>query len=207
MIAAEAVVFAMPMSPVSRQRAPSATSCSATAMPTSRARTASSRDMAGPVLRSAVPGRTLRTSTPSIPDTSAATPTSTTTTCAPVCAARAFTTAPPAARLATICAVTSCGHGLTPCAWTPWSAATTTTTAGSGSGGGSTPASPASCTETSSSPPSEPCGLVSRSWCSRAAATAPASSGRSAASVRASSPPGTSVAGASVVGVSATRRP
>ena len=59
--------------------------------------------------------------------------------------AKALTTAPPARKLATICAVTSCGHGVTPCACTPWSPAKTATAAGSGSGGGQLPAMPASC--------------------------------------------------------------
>jgi hypothetical protein len=43
-------------------------------------------------------------------------------TSAPAWAANALTTAPPARKLATIWAVTSCGQGLTPWACTPWSA-------------------------------------------------------------------------------------
>ena len=57
MSAAEAVVLPMPMSPVMRHRAPSATARSAaTSAPTSSASSASVRVMAGPWERSAVPG-------------------------------------------------------------------------------------------------------------------------------------------------------
>ena len=135
---------------------------------------------------SAVPGRTLRGSSPGAGGISAATPTSTTHTSAPACAAIAFTTAPPARKFATICTVTSCGQGVTPWACTPWSAANTATAAGSGTGGGQSPARPASRTERSSSTPSEPLGLVSRSWRSLAWAIAPASAGATAARVSAS---------------------
>src|SRR5207247_1588490 len=83
--------------------------------------------------------------------------------------------APPATKFATICAVTSCGHGVTPWAVTPWSAANTATAAGAGTGGGDTPAIPASWIPTVSSRPSEPRGLVNRSWC--AAAARPAAGG------------------------------
>ncbi len=192
--AADAVVFAMPMSPVSRQELPAATRSRAVSMPTSTARRASSRVMAGPAVMSAVPGLILRGSSPGAAGRSAATPTSTTQTSAPACAAIALTTAPEARKLATICAVTSCGHGVTPWACTPWSPANTATTAGSGSGGGHSPASPASCTDTCSSTPREPLGLVSASCRSRACATASASSGLIAATVSpsrlAGGPPG-----------------
>ena len=57
-------------------------------------------------------------------------------------AAKALTTAPPARKFATICAVTSCGQGVTPWACTPWSPAKTATAAGSGSGGGHARAMP-----------------------------------------------------------------
>src|SRR6266851_384007 len=184
--AADAVVLAMPMSPVSRQRLPAATRSRAISMPTSTALAASSRLMAGPVVMSAVPARTLRDSSPGPGGRSVATPTSTTQTPAPVCAAMALTTAPEAMKFATICAVTSCGQGVTPWAWTPWSAANTAITAGSGNGGGHSPASPASCAEISSSIPSEPLGLVSRSWRSRASATAEARNGVTAATVSSS---------------------
>ena len=56
-----------------------------------------------------------------------ATPTSTTTTSAPACRARTLMAAPPARKLPIICAVTSCGHGETPWACTPWSPANTAT--------------------------------------------------------------------------------
>ena len=141
--------------------------------------------MAGPMVMSAVPGRILRGSSPGAAGRSAATPTSTTQTSAPAWVAIAFTTAPEARKLVTIWAVTSCGHGVTPWACTPWSPANTATTAGSGSGGGHSRASPASCTDTCSSTPSEPLGLVSASCRSRACATASASSGPIAAMVSA----------------------
>ena len=89
--------------------------------------------------------------------------------------------APPETKLATIWAVTSWGQGVTPSATTPWSAANTTTAAGAGTGGGQTPAMPASCTLRSSSRPSDPRGLVSRSCRARASAIAAASSGATAA--------------------------
>ena len=54
-------------------------------------------------------------------ETSRATPTSTTRTAAPTWRASTLIAAPPAAKLATICAVTSWGHGVTPDATTPWS--------------------------------------------------------------------------------------
>src|SRR5262249_59355407 len=84
-----------------------------------------------------VPGRTLRRTRPgvSVP-MGVATPTSTTMTSAPVCRARTLIAAPPAQKLATICAVTSCGQAVTPSATTPWSAANTATVTGSGTGGG-----------------------------------------------------------------------
>ena len=116
-------------------------------------------------------------------DVGVATPTSITVTDAPTWRANAFTTAPPARKFATIWAVTSCGHGLTPWACTPWSPANTATAAGSGSGGGHTPASPDRRTESGSRSPSEPAGLVSRDCSSRATAMAGSSAGRIAATV------------------------
>ena len=130
-----------------------------------------------------MPGRTLRSISPGAGSSGPATPTSTTTTSAPTSAANAFTTAPPARKLATICAVTSCGHGVTPWACTPWSAAKTATVAGVGRGAGQLPAIPASCAATSSRTPSEPGGLVIRSSRSRAARSAAASRGVTAAIV------------------------
>ena len=60
--------------------------------------------------------------------------------------------APPAQKLATIWAVTSCGQGDTPWASTPWSPAKTATAAGVGRGGGQTPAMPARRTPSGSEP-------------------------------------------------------
>ena len=184
--AADAVVFAMPMSPVTRQRLPAATRSRAISRPTVSAAVACSRVIAGPSVKSAVPGAILRGSSPGTGSSGAATPTSTTVTSAPAWAANALTTAPPARKLATIWAVTSCGQGLTPWAWTPWSAAKIATQAGSGSGAGQLPARPASRTDTSSSAPSEPRGLVIRSCRSRAAVIAAASGGAMAAITSAS---------------------
>src|ERR1700749_5028756 len=150
--------------------------------------------MAGPSVKCPGAGAVLRGSSPGTASRSAATPTSTTVTSAPAWAANALTTAPPARKLATIWAVTSCGHGVTPWACTPWSPANTATQAGSGSGGGQLPASPASRTDTSSSAPSDPRGLVIRSCRSRAAAIASASGGTIAASTSASGSTGSSSA-------------
>ena len=58
--AADAVVLAMPMSPVRSTSAPSSIRASATSTPTSSAASASSRVIAGPAARSAVPLRTRR---------------------------------------------------------------------------------------------------------------------------------------------------
>ena len=183
--AAAGVVFAMPMSPVTRQRCPAPTSSPATSMPTSTARRASSRLIAGPAVMSAVPAATRRCRRSGCASSGVRTPTSTTVTLAPTCRAKALTTAPPARKFATICAVTSCGHGVTPWACTPWSPANTATAAGWGSGGGHDPAMPASATARSSTRPSAPRGLVMRSSRSRAAARASALTGRMAATVSA----------------------
>lgn len=121
MRAADAVVFAIPISPVSSALLPAATRSRAVSMPTSMACLASSRVIAGPVVMSDVPARILRGSRPGVAGSSAATPTSTTQTSAPTWVAKALQTAPPPRKLATICAVTSCGQGVTPCACTPWS--------------------------------------------------------------------------------------
>src|SRR5919107_1631043 len=160
-------------------------------MPTSTARTASSRVIARSTVMSRVPGRTLRDSRPGAASSSPATPTSTTTTWAPTWAAKAFTAAPPARKLPTIWSVTSCGHGVTPCAWTPWSPAKTATAAGSGSDGGHSPAMPARATARSSTRRSAPRGLVMRSSRSWAAARASTLTGRTASTL------GTSLAAAS----------
>src|SRR2546421_76076 len=184
--AAAGVVLAMPMSPATRIRAPSSTSRPAVAMPASTADSASSRVSAGSTLRSPVPGRILASTSPGAVGSGAATAMSTTVTEAPFCRAKALTTAPPARKLSIIWAVTSCGHGVTPCACTPWSPANTATAAGSGIGGGQVTERPARRTDSSSSSPREPAGLVSRECSSRAAAIAGTSSGRTAASVSAS---------------------
>jgi hypothetical protein len=119
MSAAAGVVLPMPISPVTRQRAPSSTSIAATSAPVSRAVAVCSIVMAGPPVRSAVPGATLRSSSPGWSSSGVATPTSTTSTRAPCWRASTLIAAPPAQKLATICAVTSCGHGVTPRATTP----------------------------------------------------------------------------------------
>ncbi len=119
MTAADGVVLPMPMSPVTRQRAPKATSSAATAAPASRAARVSARVMAGPTARSPVPRRTLACRRPGAGASSASTPTSTTVTDAPTESASTLMAAPPPRKLATIWAVTSFGHGVTPWANTP----------------------------------------------------------------------------------------
>ncbi len=177
-------MLAMPMSPVIRALLPAATRSRAVSMPTSRALRASSRVIAGPWVMSSVPGLTLRGSRPVVrpcwiaSGSSEATPTSTTQTSVPICLAKALTTAPPARKLPTIWAVTSCGQGVTPWACTPWSAAKTATQAGSGIGGGHFRDRPLSWAEMISSMPSEPAGLVIRFCRSQASPSALASSGR-----------------------------
>src|SRR5256886_1501314 len=172
----------MPMSPATTIFAPASISAGAVTIPASTAASASSRVNAGPVEMSPVPRRTLAETRPGTGDSGTATDTSTTVTVAPACRANALITAPPVTKLATICAVTSCGHGVTRWVCTPWSPAKIATAAGSGIGGGQVPASPARRTDSSSSSPSEPAGLVSRACRSRAAAIAAPSSGRIAAS-------------------------
>jgi hypothetical protein len=98
-------------------------------------------------------------------------------TLAPTVRAMAFAAAPPAQKLPTIAAVTSCGQGETPRARTPWSPAQMTTAGFSGTGGGTSPAIPASRAPISSSLPRLPGGLVSANCRSRARTTAPSSSG------------------------------
>ena len=180
---ADAVVLPMPMSPVAMTSYPARARSSATRIPVPTAAAASARVIAGPVERSAVPGRTLRAHTTRSSLTSVATPMSTTTTSAAASRASTLTAAPPARKFSTIAVVTSCGHGVTPLATTPWSAANTATAARCGYGGGQAPAIPASRTDTSSSTPSEPGGLVSDACRARAASIAAASSGRTAATV------------------------
>ena len=180
--AADAVVLPIPMSPVTSRSAPSSISVFATSAPTSSAALASLTDIAGPWAKSSVPGRTLRSSNTGFDVSGEATPTSITTRRAPCWRARTLIAAPPAQKFATICAVTSCGHGVTPERTTPWSAANTATAGCSGTGGGTRPAMPASCTPRSSMRPSEPAGLINRSCSMRAPARAAMSGGRSAVS-------------------------
>ncbi len=162
--AAEGVVFPIPMSPVTNARAPRSSARWASSTPTSSAAVASSWLIAGPKARSAVPRATVRrTSADVSPGMSDATPTSTTTTSAPTCRARTLIAAPPAQKFATIWAVTSTGHGVTPEATTPWSPAKTVTVTGSGTGGGHAPAMALNCTPRDSTRPREPWGFVRRS--------------------------------------------
>ena len=115
MSAAEGVVLPMPMSPVTSSLAPRSSASRATSAPTLSAARASSVLMAGPSARFAVPWRTLRARSPwASPGIGDATPTSTTTTEAPTWRASTLMAAPPAQKFATICAVTSEGHGVTP---------------------------------------------------------------------------------------------
>ena len=90
------------------------------------------------------PARTFCRVRPGAASSSVATPTSTTITRAPVWRASTLIAAPPARKFWTIWAVTSCGHGVTPSASTPWSPANTATAAGAGTGGGDTPVMAAS---------------------------------------------------------------
>src|SRR5579875_873643 len=175
--AAAGVVLPMPMSPVNRHCAPSAARSAATWAPTSSALRASPSDMAGSRAMLPVPRRTFACRRPGAAGRSPATPTSTTRTRAPTWRARTFTAAPPAQKLATICAVTSAGHGDTPSANTPWSPANTATAAGSGTGGGHRRAMAASRMPADSRRPSDPEGFVRRSWRAAAAAAAVSSGG------------------------------
>ena len=80
---------------------------------------------------------------------------STTSTSAPACRASTLTAAPPARKFAIIEAVTSCGHGVTPCACTPWSPAKTATTGRASAAGGQVRWIPQSRTDASSRTPSD----------------------------------------------------
>ena len=102
---------------------------------------------------------------------------STTNTSAPTCRASTLTAAPPARKFAIIEAVTSCGQGVTPCACTPWSPAKTATTGRVSAAGGQVRWIPQSRTDASSRAPSDPAGLVSWAWRSRASVIASSSSG------------------------------
>ncbi len=159
---AAGVVLAMPMSPVTRRSTPPLpTSSSATPAPAITARAASSRLMAGPALRSSVPGRTFAARKSGCRSSSAATPTSSTLTLAPTVLAMAFAAAPPSQKFFTIAAVTDRGQGETPRSRTPWSPAQITTAGPSGTGGGHSPAIPASRAPSPSSLPRLPGGFAS----------------------------------------------
>ena len=106
MRALAAVVLPIPISPVPTQ---SGAASSTRLAPAAMATPASSRLMAGPFARLAVPGATLRPATCGRPPRSAATPRSATTTVARTWRARTLTAAPSAAKFATIWAVTAWG--------------------------------------------------------------------------------------------------
>jgi hypothetical protein len=102
MTAADGVVLPIPMSPVTRHRAPPRTRSAATAAPTSSAARASAVVIAGSTARFAVPLRIFAIRRPGWPIRSPSTPTSTTVTDAPAWRASALMAAPPARKLATI---------------------------------------------------------------------------------------------------------
>ena len=118
--AAEVVVLPMPISPAARRRTPARASPHATAIPTSIARTAPSRDMAEPCAMLPLPrrtfARTMRAS--SMPR---AIPTSTGTTSAPANAAMRQALVAPSHMLRATARVTSCPLCDTPSATTPLS--------------------------------------------------------------------------------------
>ncbi len=109
MIAADGVVFPIPISPVAASCTPRPSSSSNTSIPAWTASRAWRRDMAGPAVISWVPGATFLHTNRSRGAASAATPMSTTTTWAPTHRASTFIAAPPAAKFPTICPVTACG--------------------------------------------------------------------------------------------------
>ena len=157
--AAEMVELPMPISPRVRMSA-----CGSTAAaPRFMASSVSASVMAGPAVKSAVG----RSRSSAITDSSA-----------PFTRQSWLMAAPPAAKFATICAVTSCGKGLTPCAQIPWLPAKTSACALS-MRGRSVPCQAAMNSAISSSRPSEPGGLV-RLSCRRAAAAraSPSAEGR-----------------------------
>ena len=104
------VVFAIPISPSPTISTPSSESSSASTIPRSIIPTAIERGIAGPSVRSSVP-RTPSTISERTPWTEAPpiTPASTTISRAPASRARTQIAAPPPAKFASICAVTSCG--------------------------------------------------------------------------------------------------
>ena len=118
--AAEVVVLPMPISPAARRRTPARASPHAPAIPTSIARTAPSRDIAGPCAMLPLPrrtfARTMRAS--SMPR---AMPTSTGTTSAPANAAMRQALVAPSHMLRATARVTFCPLCDTPSATTPLS--------------------------------------------------------------------------------------
>ena len=100
MRAADAVVLAMPMSPVTSRSAPARHQRQRPrAMPASMAASACVPAHRRPLVMSAVPWATLCRNRPGASGRSVATPTSTTVTLAPIWRARALTTAPPASEV------------------------------------------------------------------------------------------------------------
>ena len=181
--AAAGVVFPIPMSPAISRSAPASTSSSAIRAPSRRAATHSSRVMASSRSIDPLPRRIRCVVTSSgtgnpLAGQSTSTLTSTTRTVTPWLRARTVAAAPPVTKLATIWAVTSGGYALVPAVRaTPWSPAKMASAGCSMGGGGHWPVTPASHTETSSSRPREPVGLVSVSWRASAATRASWSAG------------------------------
>ena len=114
-----AVVFPIPMSPAINRSAPASISSSAIARPAATAATASSALSASSTAMLPLPRRTLWAPIAFDHGSSESTATSTTRTDAPATSASALIAAPPASKLATICAVTSGGKAETPAAVTP----------------------------------------------------------------------------------------
>ncbi|OAA28320.1 hypothetical protein UG55_1006295 [Frankia sp. EI5c] len=185
--AAAAVVFPMPISPGTIRSVPASISSSAISRPTANARSTSAGVSASTWSIRPLARRTRYRSGAAVPSTppgavgtGVSTETSTTRTDAPTWRASALTAAPPAAKFATICAVTSAGKADTPVAAMPWSPAMTITRIRRGGRGGQTPWVPLTQIDRSSSRPSAPGGLVRMPWRPRAAAmAAPSRSGMS----------------------------
>ena len=108
-MALDAVVFPIPMSPVPIRSAPAPAASRASATPASTQASACSRDIAGPCVMSAVPRPTPTTRRSGCAGSGVATPASTISSRTPACCAITLTAAPPARKFSTICAVTSRG--------------------------------------------------------------------------------------------------
>ena len=108
-IAADAVVLPMPISPVAMRSAPAAAVSAAKLIPASRHCPACSRDIAGPALMSSVPGPILMERSSGCGGSGAATPASTMTCRIPKRRHITLIAAPPDRKLSTIWAVTACG--------------------------------------------------------------------------------------------------